>query len=64
MSSAVLTDALGRALDDGVLSDAVVAQSGAQAKAIWPCALPSRKRTARRPSVSHDTSVATADVPA
>jgi FAD/FMN-containing dehydrogenase len=60
-----LTDVLGRALEDGVLADAVVAQSEAQAKAIWALrfAVSEANRLAGA-SISHDTSVATADVPA
>ncbi|SEF86358.1 FAD-binding oxidoreductase [Bosea lathyri] len=60
-----LADVLGRALEDGVLSDAVIAQSEAQAKAIWSLrfAVSEANRLAGA-SISHDTSVATADVPA
>jgi FAD/FMN-containing dehydrogenase len=60
----VLTRALALAFDAGVLSDAVVAQSGAQAKALWHLRFAVSEANKRAgPSVSHDTSVATADVP-
>ncbi|SFI83735.1 FAD/FMN-containing dehydrogenase [Bosea sp. OK403] len=60
----VLTRALALAFDAAVLSDAVVAQSGAQAKALWHLRFAvSEANKCAGPSVSHDTSVATADVP-
>jgi FAD/FMN-containing dehydrogenase len=60
----VLTRALALAFDAGVLSDAVVAQSGAQAKALWHLRFTVSEANKRAgPSVSHDISVATADVP-
>lgn len=60
----VLTRALALAFDAGVLSDAVVAQSGAQAKALWHLRFAVSEANKRAGlSVSHDTSVATADVP-
>jgi FAD/FMN-containing dehydrogenase len=61
----ILTDELGTALEDGVLADAVIAASEAQARAIWMIRLAvAEANRLAGPSVSHDTSVATADVPA
>ncbi|MGE7469121.1 FAD-binding oxidoreductase [Bosea sp. NPDC003192] len=61
----LLTDALAAALERGLLQDATVAQSEAQAKAIWHLRFAVAEANRRAgPSVSHDTSVATADVPA
>lgn len=61
----ILTEVLGAALDDGVLTDAVIASSEAQAKAIWTIRLAvAEANRLAGPIVSHDTSVATADVPA
>ncbi|NNC01230.1 FAD-binding oxidoreductase, partial [Corallococcus exiguus] len=53
------------AVEAGVIADGVVSQSEAQAKAIWHLrfAVSEANRLAG-PSVSHDVSVATADVPA
>jgi FAD/FMN-containing dehydrogenase len=60
-----LTGCLAAALERDLLSDAVVAHSGAQAQAIWHLrfAVAEANRLAGQ-SVPHDTSVATADVPA
>ncbi len=60
----IMTEVLGTALEDGVLEDAVIAASDAQAKAIWTIRLAvAEANRLAGPSVSHDTSVATADVP-
>lgn len=61
----LLTETLGTALEQGLLQDAAVAQSEAQAKAIWHLRF-SVSAANRRAGfgVSHDTSVAVADVPA
>jgi FAD/FMN-containing dehydrogenase len=60
-----LAGVLGEALEDGLLADAVIAASEAQVNAIWRIrhAVAEANRLAG-PSVSHDTCVATADVPA
>lgn len=61
----LLTETLAAALERGLLQDAVVAQSEAQAKAIWHLRFAVAEANRRAgPIVSHDTSVATADVPA
>lgn len=59
-----LAQALMRASDAGAISDAVLAQSETQAKAIWHLrfAVSEANRLAG-PSISHDVSVATDDVP-
>ena len=62
---AMLTGALARALERGAVEDAVVAQSLAQAKAIWHLRFAVAEANRRAgPTVSHDTSVASSDVPA
>lgn len=62
---ALLTDALAAALERGLLQDAAIAQSEAQARAIWHLRFSVSEANRRAGfSVSHDTSVATADVPA
>jgi FAD/FMN-containing dehydrogenase len=60
-----LAQALARASDAGAILDAVLAQSETQAKAIWHLrfAVSEANRLAG-PSISHDVSVATDDVPA
>jgi len=61
----LLTETLGTALDENVLQDAAIAQSEAQAKAIWHLRFAVAEANRRAgPIVSHDTSVAVADVPA
>jgi len=61
----MLTRVLATALEQGVLRDAAIAQSEAQAKAIWHLRFAVAEANRRAgPIVSHDTSVATADVPA
>lgn len=61
----LLTKTLAAALEQGLLQDAVVAQSEAQAKAIWHLRFAVAEANRRAGAiVSHDTSVATADVPA
>jgi FAD/FMN-containing dehydrogenase len=61
----LLTETLGTALEQELLQDAAVAQSEAQVKAIWHLrfAVSEANRHAG-PNISHDTSVAVADVPA
>lgn len=60
-----LTNVLAAALEAGVITDAVVAQSGAQARAIWHLRFAVAEANRRAgPAASHDSSVATADVPA
>lgn len=61
----LLTDTLGTALEQDLLQDAAIAQSEAQAKAIWHLRFAVAEANRRAgPLVSHDTSVAVADVPA
>ncbi|WP_164547570.1 MULTISPECIES: FAD-binding oxidoreductase [unclassified Bosea (in: a-proteobacteria)] len=61
----LLTEALATALGQGLLQDAAIAQSEAQAKAIWNLRFAVAEANRRAgPIVSHDTSVAVADVPA
>lgn len=61
----LLTDTLATALEQGALQDATIAQSEAQVKTIWHLRFAVAEANRRAgPSVSHDTSVATADVPA
>jgi FAD/FMN-containing dehydrogenase len=61
----LLTRALADGLDQGLLQDAAIAQSEAQAKAIWHLRFAVAEANRRAgPTVSHDTSVAVADVPA
>ncbi|WID94841.1 FAD-binding oxidoreductase [Bosea vestrisii] len=61
----LLTETLAAALEQGVLQDAAIAQSEAQAKAIWHLRFAVAEANRRAgPIVSHDTSVAVADVPA
>ncbi|MBS7699504.1 MULTISPECIES: FAD-binding oxidoreductase [unclassified Chelatococcus] len=61
----MLTAALGEALERNLVLDAVIAQNAAQAKAIWHLRFAVSEANRRAgPNVSHDTSVATADVPA
>lgn len=61
----VLTETLASALDQDVLQDAAIAQSEAQARAIWHLRFAVAEANRRAgPIVSHDTSVAVADVPA
>ena len=61
----ILTEVLGAALEEEVLTDAVIASSEAQAQAIWTIRLAvAEANRLAGPSVPHDTSVATADVPA
>jgi FAD/FMN-containing dehydrogenase len=61
----LLIEALSAALDEGMLQDAAIAQSEAQAKAIWHLRFAAAEANRRAgPIVSHDTSVAVADVPA
>lgn len=60
----LLTETLAAALDHGTLQDATIALSETQAKAIWHLRFAVAEANRRAgPSVSHDTSVATADVP-
>jgi len=60
----LLTETLGTALEQGRLQDAAIAQSEAQAKAIWHLRFAVAEANRRAGfSVSHDTSVAVADVP-
>lgn len=60
-----LTEALGRAFGDDTILDAAVAQNETQAKAIWHLRFAVSEANRRAgPNVSHDTAVATADVPA
>ncbi|CAH1668358.1 FAD-binding oxidoreductase [Chelatococcus asaccharovorans] len=60
-----LTAVLGHCLEDGTILDAAIAQNEAQAKAIWHLRFAVSEANRRAgPNVSHDTSVATADVPA
>lgn len=61
----VLTETLASALEQDVLQDAAIAQSEAQARAIWHLRFAVAEANRRAgPIVSHDTSVAVADVPA
>jgi FAD/FMN-containing dehydrogenase len=61
----LLTRVLATALDHGTLQDAAVAQSEAQARTIWHLRFAVAEANRRAGfSVSHDTSVAVADVPA
>lgn len=61
----VLTETLATALEQGLLQDAAIAQSEAQARAIWHLRFAVAEANRRAgPIVSHDTSVAVADVPA
>ncbi len=61
----LLTRALADGLDQGLLQDAAIAQSEAQAKAIWHLRFAVAEANRRAgPIISHDTSVAVADVPA
>ncbi|CAH1661226.1 FAD/FMN-containing dehydrogenase [Hyphomicrobiales bacterium] len=61
----MLTAVLGEAFERGHVLDAAIAQNEAQAKAIWHLRFAVSEANRRAgPSVSHDTSVATADVPA
>lgn len=61
----LLTETLATALEQGLLQDAAIAQSEAQARAIWHLRFAISEANRRAGfSVSHDTSVATADVPA
>jgi FAD/FMN-containing dehydrogenase len=61
----LLTGVLATALEQGALRDAAIAQSEAQAKAIWHLRFAVAEANRRAgPIVSHDTSVAVADVPA
>ncbi|CAN7615397.1 FAD-binding oxidoreductase [Bosea sp. LjRoot90] len=63
--SELLTETLGTALEQGLLQDAAIAQSETQAKAIWHLRFAVAEANRRAgPIVSHDTSVAVADVPA
>ncbi len=62
---ALMTETLARAFEAGMIEDAVLAQNAAQAKAIWHLRFAVAEANRRAgPSVSHDTSVATADLPA
>lgn len=62
---ALMTETLAGALEAGMVEDAVIAQNAAQAKAIWHLRFAVSEANRRAgPSVSHDTSVATADLPA
>jgi len=61
----LLTQGLAVALEAGVVADAAIAQSESQAKAIWHLRFAVSEANRRAgPNVSHDTSVAVADVPA
>ncbi|CAH1671300.1 MULTISPECIES: FAD-binding oxidoreductase [unclassified Chelatococcus] len=61
----MLTAALGEAFERDYVLDAAIAQSEGQAKAIWHLRFAVSEANRRAgPNVSHDTSVATADVPA
>ena len=61
----LLTRVLASALEHGMLQDAAIAQSESQAKAIWHLRFAVAEANRRAgPIVSHDTSVAVADVPA
>lgn len=61
----LLTGALATALEEGLLQDAAIAQSETQASAIWHLRFAVAEANRRAGfSVSHDTSVAVADVPA
>jgi FAD/FMN-containing dehydrogenase len=61
----LLTETLATALEQGLLQDAAIAQSEAQARAIWHLRFAVAEANRRAGlSVSHDTSVAVADVPA
>lgn len=61
----MLTETLGTALEQGLLQDATIARSEVQAKAIWHLRFAVAEANRRAGfSVSHDTSVAVADVPA
>lgn len=61
----LLTKTLATALEQSLLQDAAIAQSEAQAKAIWHLRFAVAEANRRAgPTVSHDTSVAVADVPA
>jgi FAD/FMN-containing dehydrogenase len=61
----LLTETLTTALEQGLLQDAAIAQSEAQAKATWHLRFAAAEANRRAgPIVSHDTSVAVADVPA
>lgn len=63
--SELLTETLAAALDHRMLQDAAIAQNEAQAKAIWHLRFAVAEANRRAGfSVSHDTSVAVADVPA
>ncbi|MCP4563386.1 MAG: FAD-binding oxidoreductase [Bosea sp.] len=60
----MLTRVLATALEQGLLQDAAIAQSEAQARAIWHLRFAVAEANRRAgPIVSHDTSVAVADVP-
>lgn len=60
----LLTRVLATALEQGLLQDAAIAQSEAQAKAIWHLRFAVAEANRRAgPIVSHDTSVAVTDVP-
>lgn len=59
-----LTSALGAALEAGEIADAVVARNEAQAHAIWRLRFAVSEANRRAgPNVSHDVSVAVAEVP-
>lgn len=61
----MLTQVLAISLEQGLLKDATIAQSEAQARAIWHLRFAVAEANRRAgPIVSHDTSVAVADVPA
>jgi FAD/FMN-containing dehydrogenase len=61
----LLTQVLATALEQGILRDATIAQSEAQARTIWHLRFAVAEANRRAgPIVSHDTSVAVADVPA
>lgn len=61
----MLTRVLATALEHGLLQDAAIAQSEAQARTIWHLRFAVAEANRRAgPIVSHDTSVAVADVPA
>lgn len=61
----LLTQGLASALEAGIIADATIAQSDSQAKAIWHLRFAVSEANRRAgPNVSHDTSVAVADVPA
>lgn len=61
----LLTEALAAALERDLLQDAAIAQSKAQAKAIWHLRFAVSEANRRAgPNISHDTSVAVSEVPA